>query len=536
MISMNCCRRLARGIFVTLILAAGIGAPPPGLAMQVTAFKQAVAETAASDDGIAAFYRQRHFEPVWTTADDIGAARRAAILGAAALARTHGLPAARYDAEKILAMMRQVRSDRDRGRLEVELSRILVSFAQDLQTGVLVPSRVDSGMVREVHRRSAEDILTGFAAATRPAAFLRGLAPSSPEYLRLVREKLKLEDRIARGGWGPRVPGGKLQPGDRGERVVALRNRLIAMGYLKRTASSTYDAAMMRAVSDFQEDHGLTVDGIAGGGTLDEINVAPERRLERIIVAMERERWLPADRGERHILVNLTDFKSRIVDRGEVTFETRSVIGKHAAGRRTPEFSDLMEFMVINPSWYVPRSIAVKEYLPVLRRNPGALGYLEIVDSRGRKADRSAGFAQYTERNFPFSMRQKPGPRNALGFVKFMFPNKYNIYLHDTPEKSLFQRDVRAFSHGCIRLQQPFDFAYTLLARQEDDPEGFFQSILRTGRETRVDLEQPIPVHLIYRTAYTKPRGGMVYRDDVYGRDAKIRNALRAAGVAFPEA
>ncbi|MEY8839251.1 L,D-transpeptidase family protein, partial [Cribrihabitans sp. XS_ASV171] len=146
--------------------------------------------------------------------------------------------------------------------------------------------------------------------------------------------------------------------------------------------------------------------------------------------------------------------------------------------RRSPEFSDVMEHMVINPSWYVPRSIITKEYLPKLQRNPNAVGHLEITDSRGRRVSRNHNFSRYSARSFPFAMRQPPGKNNALGLVKFMFPNKYNIYLHDTPQKHLFDHEVRAYSHGCIRLAEPFEFAYALLARQEEDPKAFFHRVL----------------------------------------------------------
>ena len=234
------------------------------------------------------------------------------------------------------------------------------------------------------------------------------------------------------------------------------------------------------------------------------------------------------------MLVNLADFTTKIIDNGKVTFETRSVVGKNQSDRRTPEFSDEMDHMVINPTWFIPRSIATKEYLPLMKRNPNALSHLRVVDSRGRTVSRSSiNFSKYTERTFPFNMMQPPSRPNALGLVKFMFPNKYNIYLHDTPSKNLFARNVRAFSHGCVRLQQPFDFAYALLAKQEANPQAFFQATLKTGRETRVDLKEPVPVHLIYRTAISKPKGGMEYRRDVYGRDAKIFNALTKAGVVL---
>jgi murein L,D-transpeptidase YcbB/YkuD len=194
-----------------------------------------------------------------------------------------------------------------------------------------------------------------------------------------------------------------------------------------------------------------------------------------------------------------------------------------------------MEFMVVNPTWNVPRSITVKEYLPMLQKNPNAAGHLRIVDRQGRLIDRGAvDFTQFTASNFPFSMSQAPSDGNALGLVKFMFPNQWNIYLHDTPHKPLFEKEVRAFSHGCIRLGRPFDLAYTLLARQTNDPQGLFQSHLATRKETTVSLDQPVPVHLVYFTAWPNAGGRIDYRRDVYGRDAAIFEAMRAAGVVLP--
>ena len=191
--------------------------------------------------------------------------------------------------------------------------------------------------------------------------------------------------------------------------------------------------------------------------------------------------------------------------------------------------------MVINPSWLVPRSIVTKEYLPMMQRNPNAAGHINLIDSRGRTVPRSAvNFSNYTARNFPFAMRQPPSQGNALGLVKFLFPNKYNIYLHDTPSKSLFQKETRAFSHGCVRVGKPFELAYALLAPQSEDPKGEFHRILNTGNETTVRLEQPVPVHLVYYTAWPTARGHVEYRRDVYGRDAALFAALSKAGVELP--
>lgn len=497
---------------------------------QSVGFRQAVATAASQDAELATFYSERDFQGIWSNSGD--AARRNALMAAFADAPMHGLPSARYDTNALMAKIRNATTPEAQGQMEVELSRLFMQYARDVQTGVLVPSSVVSEIKREVPYRSRLGTLRAFA-QSNPAAFLRSLPPSSPEYTRLMREKLRLEKLLGAGGWGPDVAAGNLEPGATGSRVVALRNRLIAMGFLERTATETYDASIQAGVQRFQQSHGLAVDGNIGGETLREINVPMAARLQSVIVAMERERWLNRPRGTRHIWVNLTDFSASIVDNDRVTFSTRSVVGAAQADRESPEFSDVMEFMVINPSWYVPRSIVTKEYLPMLQANANAVRQLDVTDSSGRVVSRSSvNFNSYNASTFPYSMRQGPSEGNALGLVKFIFPNKYNIYLHDTPSKALFGREVRAFSHGCIRLADPFDFAYALLAKQTSDPQGFFQSRLSTGVEARVDLDTPVPVHIVYRTAFTNVTGSLQFRRDVYGRDAKIWNALARQGVA----
>ena len=518
----------AGGIWLAL---SGTALAETGLTLQMTAFKQAVAEALGEDETVAAFYRARDFAPLWTGAGAEYDNRRTALLEAVQMAPAHGLPAARYDTTGLMRQMAAARSGRDRGQVEMALTDLYLRLAHDLQSGLLDPGRIDNDIKRVLPRREPGSLLRKIATED-PRAALRDLIPPSAEYSRLMRAKLMLEHRIAHGGWGPVVQASKLEPGATGPAVVALRNRLTAMGYLQPHLGASYDARMTEAVRGFQIDHGIEPDGIAGADTLREINTAPEERLKSVLVAMERERWLnlPEGRGKRHILVNLVDFHATIIDDDKVSFRTRSVIGHQDPDRRTPEFSDLMDHMVINPSWFVPRSIVVGEYLPLLRANPGAVGHIQIVDSRGRVVPRQS-FAQYSARSFPYSMRQPPGPRNALGSVKFMFPNKYNIYLHDTPAQNLFTHTVRTYSHGCIRLDDPHEFAYNLLARQEADPVGYFNRILNSGAETRVNLKEPVPVHLIYRTAFTQAKGQMNYRRDVYGRDARIWQALANAGV-----
>ncbi|MGR3804769.1 L,D-transpeptidase family protein [Marinibacterium profundimaris] len=523
---LSACRTL--GAVAALAICAGSVS-----AQQITAFQQVLAAASAEESAVGTFYRTNGYQPIWTGPSEEARERRAALFDALDQAALHGLPVSRYDVPGLRARMASARTMADVARVEAELSETLVEFAANLQFGALTPGRVVPDIRREVPYTDRTLYLSQFAQMT-PAAFFRALPPQTSEYRALMKQKLIFEQQMLEGGWGATVNASVLEPGDSGNGVVALRDRLVRMGYLDRSLSRDYDQKMRSAVERFQADHGLTVDGVAGADTMKEINVSMEARLKSVLVAMERERWTNMDRGDRHIWVNLTDFSAKVIDDGKVTFETRSVIGADRGDRRSPEFSDEMEHMVINPSWYVPRSIVTKEYLPKLKRNPNAVSHIEITDSRGRRVNRNAvNFAAYSARSFPFSMRQPPSRRNALGLVKFMFPNKYNIYLHDTPQKALFDREVRAFSHGCIRLAQPFEFAYTLLARQSDDPKATFHSILDTGRETKVELDQKVPVHIVYRTALADDRGQIEYRRDIYGRDAAIWEALAARGVVL---
>ncbi|WP_245909683.1 L,D-transpeptidase family protein [Rhodobacter viridis] len=526
---------MGRAALVAMMMAGGAMAPfvaaDPARAQTISGFAQAVAESTAVSPDLSAFYATHGYAPLWTTAES--ATRRAAFFAALDQADANGLPSARYGADDLRARFASIETERERGQLEAAVSLAYLAWARDINSGALEPKKIDPGIVREIRRPDPQALLSGLAASPAPARFLRDLTPKSPRYAALVKARLDLQTQIATGGWGPQVSAKRLGPGDTGPAVVTLRDRLIRMGYLDRSVAASYDAALQTAVQTYQLDQGIKADGIAGEGTLAEINRAPEERMKSILVAMERLRWMNGlDLGKRHIWVNLPDFTARVIDDGKMSFETVTVVGMNQGDRRTPEFSDQMEMMVINPSWSVPRSITVKEYLPMMQRNPGAAGHIQLIDSRGRAVSRgSVNFAAYNARNFPFAMRQAPSNGNALGLVKFLFPNPYNIYLHDTPSKSLFQKDVRAFSHGCIRVGRPFDLAYALLAAQESDPEGYFKSVLNTGAETTVKLREPVPVHLVYFTALPNARGRIEYRDDVYGRDAALFAALDKAGV-----
>ncbi len=517
-------RLRCRSLLVSLSFVVTTSLAPMGLA-QTAAFTQSLAATASTDAAIADWYRTTSYETLWTGAED--AERRQAFLTAIGTARDHGLPVARYDAAKLAAMLRAAETEGDRGRAEVEMTRAYLAWAHDLTAGALTPTDVDKGILREINVIEPQVLLSRIAKGD-PATVLAWLEPKSQPYLQLMKAKLGLEAQIAAGGWGPTVTATSVAPGDTGPAVIELRDRLVRMGYLAPTAVAGYDRALQTAVTAFQLNHGLTPNGTASEDTVAEINVGPEKRLKSVIVAMERERWMHFDRDVKHVWVNLPDFRAKINEGGKTIFETRVVIGKNVPDQRTPEFSDEMEHMVINPSWGVPRSIIVNEYLPLLRQNPNAVGHLQVIDGRGRVVPR--GSVDFSG-SFPYGLRQPPSDGNALGKVKFMFPNANNIYLHDTPSKSLFDKEVRAYSHGCIRVADPFDLAHELLSWQTDNAEAEFEEALDSGRETTVKLKEHLPVHLVYFTAYPDAKGRMTYRRDIYGRDAALFDALSVAGV-----
>ncbi len=397
MVSCGKRRSLSLAAALAAIILSFAPAPRAAANALVSPFAQGVAESAAREEPLAAFYRTRNFDGIWTGAGPEAQARRNAFLGALAQAEIHGLPAARFSPDRAMQILRSGGTAYDAGRAEVEMTKFFLAYARALNTGLISPRSIDENLVREVLHREPAEMLARFV--ENPEAMLHGLPPSSPEYQRLMRAKMHLTDVVARGGFGPGVQG-TLRPGDSGDQVVRLRDRLIAMGLLAPTVTRTYDSDIAAAVLSFQETVGLEQDGVVGGATLTELNTPAAQRLESVLVAMERERWLNnVERGDRYVWVNLTDFTAKIMDFDTVTFQTKSVIGAGDFERQTYEFSDMMEYMEINPYWYVPRSIIVGEYGNRVPRG------FEAVDARGRVVQ--------TRVATNVNVRQPPGPGNA---------------------------------------------------------------------------------------------------------------------------
>ena len=491
--------------------------PPPRL--DFTPAQIALADAVRHDPDLAAFYGGNGLRPVFS--GPAGAARRAALAEAVAHAPEHGLPPARYALPQAEGLAG-----------EVALAGLFTRWVNDLTRGLVDPRKLSPQIKRRPEGRDAGLALAGFAAAADPQAAMAALAPSDPFYLALQHALTGGPALIAPPGT-PAAPSGLWKPGMRDAALADLRARLAALGFDPGPgAADLYDADLAQAVTRFQHAAGLGADGVAGPRTIARLNGTASDAQRDVLLAMERWRWLPEDLGARHVWVNLPEYMTRIVQDGHVIFETRAVIGKATEDFETPEFSDQMEHLVFNPAWNVPRSITVREYLPKLRANPNAVGHIDIVDSRGRGVPRGQiDFSRYTAANFPYRMRQKPSDDNALGQVKFLFPNEWNIYLHDTPTRWLFDQARRAHSHGCIRIHRPLDLAAELLAPQLADPRASIQSALARSGEQWVRLTPAIPVHLVYFTTFPDAQGRLRHAPDIYGRDPALWRALQEVGL-----
>ncbi len=288
-----------------------------------------------------------------------------------------------------------------------------------------------------------------------------------------------------------------------------------------------FDKELEEAVKKFQKRHKLTSDGVIGKGTIEQMQVPIEDRIDMIILNLERIRWVFQQPDDDFLLVNIAGFHvKRFTNRNEV-FDSRVIVGKYH--KETPVFKGVMKYIVMNPTWTLPYSIATHETLPKLKKDPGYLAakHMEVTDKNGKILDpANIDWNKYSAGNFPFIIRQKAGPWNALGEVKFIFPNKYSVYLHDTPSRGLFNQQDRAFSHGCIRTEDKWGLLMSLM----DEPDVWnmdkINEILRSGETTTIDLPKPINIYLVYLTAAVDQENNLMFMKDIYKRDKAVLNAM----------
>jgi murein L,D-transpeptidase YcbB/YkuD len=362
------------------------------------------------------------------------------------------------------------------------------------------------------------------------AEHLKTLFPRGWVYEEFKAGLARYREISASGGW-PIIPDGPtLRPGATDDRLPILARRLAITGDLENRDSfddlTVYDEFLLEGVKSFQARHGIDVDGIIGPASLRMLNVSAEMRVKTLEINLERARWVLDDIEDDFILVNIAGFEAYLVQDKEVVWQTKVQVGSQF--HQSPVFRDEMKYLVLNPTWTVPYSIATKEMLPQIKSDPDyfAKRDFDLKDRNGKFIDpNSVDWSQVSARNFGYWLVQRPGPGNALGRVKFMFPNDHAVYLHDTPSKYLFNRAERAFSHGCIRVENPFDFAEQLLGKDGWTQEKFQDALDREETQT-VMLSTPLPVLLLYWTAVVRQDGTVVFYNDVYERDRAISDAL----------
>ena len=482
-----------------------------------------------SDDRIVEVYifyaSDRDYKPLWVR--DNGPKTKARdVLDVFRDAGKMGLNPNNYRVAQIERMM-TAKTPRELAELELLLTRSFIDFGRDINRGVVLPSEASRENVITSKEVGALTLIDGAENAHNIADYVRTLEPQSPEYQRL-RGALATYREIAKKGGFPVIgKGGTIKPGMHDKRLVAIRQYLRLTGDLNPDADKggdLYDTDLIAAVKWFQYRHGLTEDGIIATTTYEAMSVPVASRIRQIEINLERRRWMDDDLGPYYILVNVADQELKVVKDGKTVHTAKLVVGKPYT--RTPVFSEKMRYIVFNPYWNVPPNIANNEYLPKLRRNPGVLQreHIRVFASSGSEISPYAVNWSALSR-MPYSLRQDSGGKNALGKVKFMFPNRFNVYLHDTPSKSLFNKDLRIFSHGCMRVQNPLDLAELLLADQGWS-RARIDAQIAEGKERIVNLKTPVPVHVTYLTAWVNKDGAVNFRRDPYKRDDQLAEVL----------
>jgi murein L,D-transpeptidase YcbB/YkuD len=466
------------------------------------------------------FYRERKFRPVWSEGDklnDQGKKLRAVL----ANTEDDGLNPLRYRFDVTERMTAAFEKEGDGelsepdearygGELDLLLTEGFTRYAFDLATGTLDPRQ--GGLKWNIPRGAVprEVLLTALKKGNDPAEIIDKVRPAVPQYRRLMHVLSRLNDAKKRGGWQPIGEVSAVQPGDSSPFVAVLRQRLMASEDQREAAMAgrgaqramVFDRDLLLALRHFQERHAIDGDGRIGDKTVEELNHSVDDRIAEVKLNLDRWRWLPHDLGKMYLLVNVAGFEMSVVENNRAIEEMNVVVGK--PGWATPIFADTLENLVVNPYWNVPPSIAKDEILPAIAQDPG---YLERNNM---------------ERTSDGGYRQRPGPDNALGEFKFLFPNQHDVYLHDTPADQLFSRSSRAFSHGCIRLERPRDLAYLLGQKLADKTPEQIDRLSDMDTEQWIKFKRKIPVYILYFTTWVDDDGTVRYHHDVYGIDEQF--------------
>jgi murein L,D-transpeptidase YcbB/YkuD len=405
----------------------------------------------------------------------------------------------------------------------VWLTYLYMKYTSDLADGLSDLAHADPKWQIRPEKFDPSTLLESALRENRVGASIADLMPGNPQYQALRRMLAEHRAQAAKGGW-PVVPRKtRLSRGQSGPAAAAIASRLAASGDFTGAVPGPGAAVsapdLEEAVKRFQRRHGLADDGIVTPAVVAEMNVTIDERIRQIEMNLERWRWLPRDLGERHILVNIPEYRLEVWEGNQVPVSMRVVVGK--PDTQTPIFSDEMTYVVFSPYWNVPPNIAQGETLPEIMKDPGFLDRtnMEVLDKSGKPIDPSTiDVADPTSYRF----RQRPGEQNSLGLVKFMFPNQFSVYLHDTPADSLFARASRSFSHGCVRVENPLALAEYVLRDHQGWTREKIEEAMHAEEERTVKLKKAIPVYLGYWTARVSGDGAMQFRKDVYGIDTRL--------------
>lgn len=488
------------------------------------------------------FYERRSYRPAWIS-DNGPTFQVKSLINEIKEAEREGLRSEDYHLVKIESIMRETRRNQEKKtpfnpRILVDLELLLTDsfliYGSHLLTGKVNPESIDAEWFANRREADMVQIIEVALNSNQVAESLKNLLPAQTGYKRLKSTLAQCSEILIKGGWNTIPEGPKIQKGDRGIRVFALRTRLVAskdLNFFEKSDEDVFDDRLEEAVRRFQRRHGLDIDGIVGALTLAAMNVPVEERVRQIELNMERWRWLPQDLGSKHILINIANFELDINENNKQVMTMRVVVGKQY--RRTPVFSAKMTYLVLSPYWHIPPRLAIQDKLPLIRKDVSYLEKQKIRIFQGWGAETkevdptSIDWSQITAKNFNFRLRQDPGPLNALGGVKFMFPNRFNVYLHDTPSRELFGKTVRAFSSGCIRIENPIEQAVYLLQENSRWTKESILAAIDRGVEQTLLLKDPVPVHLLYWTTWAEEDGLIHFRDDIYGRDKRLDEALK---------
>jgi murein L,D-transpeptidase YcbB/YkuD len=491
-------------------------------------------------------YRQNAMQPLWVQ-EGKPTDQALAVIGSLAEADGKGLNSSDYDAELLQTWAGALAPNpRDIAAFDIALSVSAMRYVSNLYVGRINPRNVNFGLNIEPKRVDLPNLVQKIAQSGQPTAIVNGLEPQFPLYVQLKAALARFRELARNNPPAQFSFPVKFGPGASHRDVPALRRLLFALGDLKDTdprsaESQVYDRKLAEAMKHFQHRQGLTADGVIGKGTLSHLNIPLADRITQIQLGLERLRWLPEQIRGPYLIVNIPSFQlfgfREGSGFGRHDVQMNVIVGEAVDGRHTPVFHADMTYVMFRPYWNVPYKISAKELLPLALRNPGYLARnnLELVANFAPNApvyESTVGNIEMLATG-ALKLRQKPGPKNALGLVKFAFPNNNNIYLHSTPSKGLFQRARRDFSHGCIRVQDPVGLAEFILADQGEWTRERIESAMNGNNPKTVTLKQAIPVYIFYSTVLANEDGQANFYHDIYGHDA-ILQGLLAKGFPYP--